>query len=246
MSLAIYAAPFDDNNRNDNENLISQKKISHNKTQKRHPKSDIDSKKVNSVLQSIHENSSDDDEDNLGDYYENPPPNPMSIGAQRAAIKEGMQNSQSIDLGTLGAQPNMSNRTNNYELNSYMTNYGDEKTNEEFYKKYVPNFTAGLMQNPQQQKQKYSETDIGAKPYMDFMQKKQHQMSSMQMPMMSSQSMGNNDVLIEKLNYMINLLEEKKDEKTNNVTEEVILYSFLGIFIIFVVDGFARVGKYTR
>ena len=81
---------------------------------------------------------------------------------------------------------------------------------------------------------------------MDFMQNKQHLMSSMQMPMMSSQSMGNNDVLIEKLNYMINLLEEKKDEKTNNVTEEVILYSFLGIFIIFVVDGFARVGKYTR
>ena len=45
---------------------------------------------------------------------------------------------------------------------------------------------------------------------------------------------------------MINLLEEQKDEKTNNVTEEVVLYSFLGIFIIFVVDSFARVGKYVR
>jgi high-affinity K+ transport system ATPase subunit B len=45
---------------------------------------------------------------------------------------------------------------------------------------------------------------------------------------------------------MINLLEEKQDEKTNNVVEEVILYSFLGIFIIFVVDSFARVGKYVR
>jgi hypothetical protein len=28
--------------------------------------------------------------------------------------------------------------------------------------------------------------------------------------------------------------------------EEVILYSFLGVFIIFIVDSFARVGKYTR
>ena len=55
-----------------------------------------------------------------------------------------------------------------------------------------------------------------------------------------------NDVLLNKINYMINLLEEQQDERTNNVTEEVILYSFLGIFIIFLVDSFARVGKYTR
>lgn len=52
--------------------------------------------------------------------------------------------------------------------------------------------------------------------------------------------------LTEKLNYLIHLLEEQQDEKTHNVTEEVILYSFLGIFIIFVVDSFARVGKYVR
>ena len=54
------------------------------------------------------------------------------------------------------------------------------------------------------------------------------------------------EILLQKLNYMISLLEEQQDEKTNNVTEEVILYSFLGIFIIFVVDSFARVGKYVR
>jgi hypothetical protein len=52
--------------------------------------------------------------------------------------------------------------------------------------------------------------------------------------------------LTDKLNYLIHLLEEQHDEKTENVTEEVILYSFLGIFIIFVVDSFARVGKYVR
>ena len=55
-----------------------------------------------------------------------------------------------------------------------------------------------------------------------------------------------NDVLLEKLNYMITLLEQQQDDRTNNVTEEVILYSFLGIFIIFIVDSFARVGKYVR
>jgi hypothetical protein len=56
----------------------------------------------------------------------------------------------------------------------------------------------------------------------------------------------NKNQILEKLNYMIHLLEEQKDEKTGHVMEEVILYSFLGVFIIFIVDSFARVGKYTR
>ena len=57
---------------------------------------------------------------------------------------------------------------------------------------------------------------------------------------------GSRDELMKKLNYMIHLLEENKDEKTQNVTEELVLYMFLGVFTIFVVDSFARAGKYTR
>lgn len=56
----------------------------------------------------------------------------------------------------------------------------------------------------------------------------------------------NNKLLMEKLNYMIHLLEETHDEQTNNVIEEVILYSFLGIFIIFLIDNFIKVGRYVR
>lgn len=56
----------------------------------------------------------------------------------------------------------------------------------------------------------------------------------------------NKDELLNKLNQIIYLLEEQQDEKTGHVTEELILYSFLGIFIIFIVDSFARVGKYVR
>jgi hypothetical protein len=52
--------------------------------------------------------------------------------------------------------------------------------------------------------------------------------------------------LLKKINYMIHLLEEQKKEKTDNVTEEFILYSFLGIFVIYIVDTFTRSGKYTR
>jgi hypothetical protein len=66
-------------------------------------------------------------------------------------------------------------------------------------------------------------------------------------------SLGNNGAvgagsgaLIEKLNYIIHMLEEKRDEKTGHVMEELVLYCFLGVFVIFVVDSFARAGKYVR
>ena len=65
-------------------------------------------------------------------------------------------------------------------------------------------------------------------------------------PQVPMHNMKDNTNVMAKLNYMIHLLEEQKDERTNNVTEEVVLYSFLGIFVIFIVDSFVRVGKYVR
>jgi hypothetical protein len=56
----------------------------------------------------------------------------------------------------------------------------------------------------------------------------------------------NKDQLIEKLNYMILLLEEQQNERTGHIMEELILYAFLGIFMIFIVDSFVRAGKYVR
>ena len=55
-----------------------------------------------------------------------------------------------------------------------------------------------------------------------------------------------NDELLQKLNYMIYLLEEQRAQKSNYVTEEIILYIFLGIFIIFILDKFRQPVKYTR
>ena len=57
---------------------------------------------------------------------------------------------------------------------------------------------------------------------------------------------NNKDELMRKLNYLIHLMEENKDEKSQNVTEELVLYLFLGVFVIFVLDSFVKVGKYTR
>jgi len=54
------------------------------------------------------------------------------------------------------------------------------------------------------------------------------------------------DPILDKLNHMIHLLEEQQDDKTSHVTEEIILYFLLGVFVIFIVDSFTRLGKYTR
>ena len=63
----------------------------------------------------------------------------------------------------------------------------------------------------------------------------------------SQASIRNDDRrFMEKINYMIHLLEEQQMEKTNNVMEEFVLYSLLGVFVIYVVDSFSRSGKYLR
>ena len=53
----------------------------------------------------------------------------------------------------------------------------------------------------------------------------------------NSKTVSNPDIT-NKLEYLIHLLEEQRDIRRGTVTEELILYSFLGIFIIFVLDSF--------
>jgi hypothetical protein len=66
----------------------------------------------------------------------------------------------------------------------------------------------------------------------------------------SSQPMGGagqpqND-LMRKLNRIIDMLEDQEDSRTGHVAEELVLYGFLGVFVIYIVDSFARAGKYVR
>ena len=62
----------------------------------------------------------------------------------------------------------------------------------------------------------------------------------------SANKFANQDELLSKLNYIIKMFEEQKEIKTNKKNEEVILYSFLGIFIIYIMDSFVSIGKYKR
>jgi hypothetical protein len=228
MSLAMFAAPFDDNTEsyNSDNNIIEKKKIAHNKTQKRFPKEnfELNNNKVKSVLEKIHENSDQDDDKDIF----NPPPKAQSMGVQRTKNNENqesmmnMTSNNDLMFRTLGRspQPNYEG-TDNLDLNDY-NNYGDNKTNEEYYKRVLPGYVVNTYKNPEN------------KPYYSNVNYKLPDSST------------NEDILLQKLNYMITLLEDQQDEKTNNVTEEVVLYSFLGIFIIFIADSFVRAGKYVR
>ena len=227
MSLAMFAAPFDDNtelNTNNSDNIINQKRRTHSKTYKKYPKENFDTNKVNSVLEKIHSNLDNDDDDDKDTF--NPPPSAKSSGVERTkSLNEPMMNMSSnndVMFRTLGRapQPNYEGG-DDLDLNDYSI-YGNNKTNEEYYKRVIPGYTP--QKNPVN------------KPY--------YSTANYIPPVV--QEFPSQDVLLQKLNYMITLLEDQQDEKTNNVTEEVVLYSFLGIFIIFIADTFVKAGKYVR
>jgi hypothetical protein len=237
----MSAAPIENDNiqNYNNDSVINKKRQahpSHNKTQKQRPSNnDFDHQKVNSVLQSIHNAAPEDDAD-LGNYNPkgsavaakhsedfkplNPyefPAQPVSMGSERTKKPEGMTN---MDYN-IAPQPTDNSELDLQELQS---NFMNDAQVRDYYKKLVPNYNHTT--NSEHNKKYYANQSAYSSP-----------------------NLINNDtnqVLIEKLNYMINLLEEQQDQKTGNVTEEVVLYSFLGVFIIFIVDSFVRVGKYVR
>jgi hypothetical protein len=221
MSLAMLAAPFNEINETseNRDNILNEKR--HKKTLKKYPKIEnfYNKEKVNSVLQKLHENDNDDDDDDRFDF--NPPPKPQSAGVDKT-IPKIENNTENF---TIGKTPipylgnDIANGKDNLDLNDY-NNYGDAKTVEEYYKKVLPSF--------------YKHNPNNRLYYTNQSQSQSHIQGDSQ------------DTLMQKLNYIITLLEEQKDEKTNSVTEEVILYSFLGIFIIFIADTFVKAGKYTR
>jgi hypothetical protein len=255
MSLASTAAPFDNDNQfysevNRDDTPINRKRLAsssaHNKTQKRMQPIDFNSEKVNSVLNSIHNNSTDNE---LGDF--NPKRNQASASQDQKQVPlnplnkllappESMREKDDVKEGFGNNNANSKNSVpvpldnDEMELQELQSAFLNDAQVKDYYRKLIPNFhNKDLAPMPSQEsnsanKMYYKEQGVGAG--LGY----------------SSNNNGNNDVLLNKINYMINLLEDQQDERTNNVTEEVVLYSFLGIFIIFVVDSFARVGKYTR
>ena len=178
--------------------------------------------KISSVLKSLQE-MDDDDATTLGDFT--PPSKPISMGSEKKT--ESLETRQSIQSHVYSAD--------GLELNNLKYTYPDETKVDNYYKNYVPNYTnikptvAPEPNHNQDYKPKYMPNTTSPKsmgPYA-FPQPDQN-------------------ILLDKINYMIHLLEDKHDLKTKSTFEEILLYCFLGIFTIFLVDSFSRVGKYVR
>jgi hypothetical protein len=248
MSLAMTAASIDDKNE---PTVLERKRHVNNRTQKRTSSEFIRPEKVNSVLNTIHNTNQSEDSEYLGDFNSkytsikntSQPIQPINPYAQPALTRqplEGMTNKNKYDYDA---------NTNN------STNYSS---------KFVPQPVQDDAMDLQELSDVYMNNDQVKKYFRNLLPKYEDAVNNRSDSNSNSNSdRGNghttgtgsgasfiggdvNQVLIDKINYMINLLEDQQDERTNNVTEEVILYSFLGIFIIFVVDSFARVGKYVR
>ena len=52
--------------------------------------------------------------------------------------------------------------------------------------------------------------------------------------------------MLTKINSIIELFEDQKEIKTGQKNEEIVLYCFLGVFIIYIMDSFVNIGKYSR
>jgi hypothetical protein len=233
MSLVIsaYSLENEDGYNSESTNLIEKKRKALNTTQKRREtfktrENEKQNKITTSILENMHQATEEDDNEYIGQYS-----HPKSMTSlkkeeeekEEERKKESMVNMSNKDMvfRTLGRAPQPMEDNDKYETNDY-GNYGNEKTNEDYYKRILPGYSQ-QQQQQKQQKNYYNQTNY------------------------KTENLYNQDsVLLQKMNYMISLLEDQQDERTDNVTEEVILYSFLGIFIIFISDSFVRAGKYVR
>jgi len=243
MSLAINAAPFEsDQNTNNNpikkNSLLSSKlaqfkqlnkskpKSNHNKTQKAFKEGfdfKMDKDKMEAMLKNVQNmvvNDDSDDENSMGDYKSMSDYNGKSIGDYK---------SMDYDNNNLLPPPQ--------SAGTERTKLKDNHNEKEGFEPLALNQEDTQMEL--QDYSNYGNENENEEYYRRVLPG--YSGNNQNLPSNSS-----NDVLLKKINYMIQLLEEQHDEKTNNVTEEVVLYSFLGVFMIFIVDSFAKVGKYVR
>jgi hypothetical protein len=189
--------------------------------------------KLSALLKSMDEASDSDNDDNDNDNY-------------RGSSGDGSNKSNTDNAGNMPSNYlGISNGTigNNNQNNQNNNQNNDDTT----YLKDIPTTNGNPVSNkmydslPSNYANQYYNQFVSAanKGYGSGLGSDDSLTSS------ASMSMPKNE-LIEKLNYIIDLLEEQQDYKTNSILEDLILYAFLGIFIIFIVDSFSKSNKYVR
>ena len=148
-------------------------------------------------------------------------------------IHDNPNNDNNNDLGDFNplTPPEQTNQNNYIEVSNNEDNVDNQEEAKNGFESFEPNNPMMIAENFEKLNNSYSNNNLNSIiPYYNNI----------------SEPSTSKDILVKKLNYLIYLLEEQRDSKTEHVTEELILYSFLGVFVIFIIDSFARVGKYVR
>jgi hypothetical protein len=212
---------FQHNNNNKRRNRNSKRTLKRRERQEANTKenrtTNDEDTKVNSLLDKLHK--MEDSDSDLGDF--DPPPMPESSGVERRRLR-----SNNLEANDLPGYNTIDTSVTGNAIPSVknQSNINDPPPSASRPFPNVPYYTGDVN----------GHTVVTAENMQGI-------------PIVGENVFGEgSDVLMEKINYLIHLLEEQHDEKIGNVTEELILYGFLGIFVIFVVDSFARAGKYVR
>ena len=232
MSLAMNAAPFDNV---DHEVSISSsqpqsgQRRRNNKTVKlRGGANKISSENVNSVIANIHGGENHESGGEMGDFVPISPP--VSVGVEQTKIRHDVEESSSDNSYAEYDPSNIPDK--NMPENPLSSNGVDYDK----YRQYMPDY----------KKMYGTSVDVDDLVGGDGMPKGLYAGVPTGQNQQHAYGPGMRDPLIEKLNHVIHLLEEQQDDKTSHATEEIVLYFFLGIFMIFIIDSFTRLGKYTR
>ena len=218
-SLALYASPIEDTE------PCETKKNNHNKTIKKRQNNMLPH--VKALVERIHKQQEDNDDNScLGDFKPIKPP--MSMGVERKIMRDNSEDSE-----------NSENSSNTNEITNNIENKGISSYNDDI-EESTDGDSALNVEGFSNLEDTYAQNYYDSMPTYNKIQNQSHSHGLNQL------GTTNKDALTDKLNYMIHLLEEQKNEKTGAVHEEMVLYSFLGVFVIFIVDSFARAGKYCR
>ena len=92
----------------------------------------------------------------------------------------------------------------------------------------------------------FYKTEINPKQMQQMQMPEQYKTNDYMIMQSYEKPKKNNQDLLDKMNQILEMLDDQKEIKTGQKNEEIILYSFLGIFIIYVLDSFVNIGRYNR
>ena len=218
-----YSLGNNDNNNNSSD-YHKNKNTNLRKTIKQKPTAPNESK-LAALLKSIDDSSdSDNDEENLANY--------KGSDSHVSGFSSGSGMFPPLPelnyRGPASAASSTPNETSGSSSNS-------DQNSKSLYTPDIPTSSSGAVSNSTYKDMPSSYANQYYKQFIPYLNQ-----SSSELP---DQPKGE---LMEKINYIIDLLEDQQDYKTNSIFEDLILYAFLGIFVIFIVDSFSKSGKYVR